>query len=189
MQSRSSGQRGRCFCHTDGGTKEPSSVRECVQVEDGSLVPASCDKGTVPNRNFQIHANLPVSVPAPTSDRVCPPLARSALRVVAYFPGKDRYSFPLWLFSCRCDSPYEAGRRPGVSVFLAVARSAVPICRPGHQYRGQNKSRFRLEAAHFVQKTKCADFSMKSAAVGRFFARCNRKSLAAANTQSRFFRE
>ena len=141
------------------------------------------------SRNFQIHANLPVSVPAPTSDRVCPPLARSALRVVAYFPGKDRYSFPLWLFSCRCDSPYEAGRRPGVSVFLAVARSAVPICRPGHQYRGQNKSRFRLEAAHFVQKTKCADFNMKSAAVGRFFAHCNRKSLAAANTQSRFFRE
>lgn len=136
--------------------------------------------------NFQIHANLPVSVPAPTSDRVCPPLARSALRVVAYFPGKDRYSFPLWLFSCRCDSPYEAGRRPGVSVFLAAARSAVPICRPGHQYRGQNKSRFRLEAAHFVQKTKCADFKMKSAAVGRFFAHCNRKSLAAANTRSRF---
>lgn len=27
---------------------------------------------------------------------------------------------------------------------------------------------------------------MKSAAVGRFFAHCNRKSLAAANTQSRF---
>ena len=70
--------------------------------------------------------------------------------------------------------------------FLAAARSAVPICRPGHQYRGQNKSRFRLEAAHFVQKTKCADFNMKSAAVGRFFAHCNRKSLAAANTQSRF---
>lgn len=108
--------------------------------------------------NFQIHANLPVSVPAPTSDRVCPPLARSALRVVAYFPGKDRYSFPLWLFSCRCDSPYEAGRRPGVSVFLAAARSAVPICRPGHQYRGQNKSRFRLEAAHLVQKNKMRRF-------------------------------
>ena len=136
--------------------------------------------------NFQIHANLPVSVPAPTSDRVCPPLARSALRVVAYFPGKDRYSFPLWLFSCRRGSPYETGRRPGVSVFLAAARSAVPICRPGHQYRGQNKSRFRLEAAHLVQKTKCADLNMKSAAVGRFFAHCNRKSLAAANTRSRF---
>lgn len=70
--------------------------------------------------------------------------------------------------------------------FLAAARSAVPICRPGHQYRGQNKSRFRLEAAHLVQKTKCADFNMKSAAVGRFFAHCNRKSLAAANTRSRF---
>ena len=87
MQSRSSGQRGRFFCHTDGGTKELSSMRGCTLVEDGSLVPTSCDKGTVPNRNFQIHANLPVSVPAPTSDRVCPPLARSALRVVAYFPG------------------------------------------------------------------------------------------------------
>ena len=70
--------------------------------------------------------------------------------------------------------------------FFSGGQSAVPICRPGHQYRGQNKSRFRLEAAHFVQKTKCADFNMKSAAVGRFFAHCNRKSLAAANTQSRF---
>ena len=39
---------------------------------------------------------------------------------------------------------------------------------------------------HLVQKTKCADFNMKSAAVGRFFAHCNRKSLAAANTRSRF---
>lgn len=57
----------------------------------------------------------------------------------------------MWLFSCRCDSPYEAGRRPGVSVFLAAARSAVPICGPGHQYRGQNKSRFRLEPTHFVK--------------------------------------
>ena len=37
------------FCHTEGGTKEASSMRECVQVEDGSLVPTSCDKGTVPN--------------------------------------------------------------------------------------------------------------------------------------------
>ena len=65
----------------------------------------------------------------------------------------------------------------------------VPNPQTGAPHRGQNKSRFRLEAAHFVQKTKCADFNMKSAAVGRFFAHCNRKSLAAANTQSRFFRE
>ena len=78
------------------------------------------------------------------------------------------------------------GKGPVYQFFLAAARSAVPICRPGHQYRGQNKSRFRLEAAHFVQKTKCADLNMKSAAVGRFFAHCNRKSLAAANTRSRF---
>ena len=62
----------------------------------------------------------------------------------------------------------------------------VPNPQTGAPHRGQNKSRFRLEAAHFVQKTKCADFNMKSAAVGRFFAHCNRKSLAAANTQSRF---
>ena len=62
----------------------------------------------------------------------------------------------------------------------------VPNPQTGAPHRGQNKSRFRLEAAHLVQKTKCTDFNMKSAAVGRFFAHCNRKSLAAANTQSRF---
>ena len=87
---------------------------------------------------------------------VLPWHARRLLRRV--LPRNGRYSFPLWLFSCRCDSPYEAGRRPGVSVFLAAARSAVPICRPGHQYRGQNKSRFRLDAAHIVPKNKMRRF-------------------------------
>lgn len=135
--------------------------------------------------NFQIHANLPVSVPAPTSDRVCPPLARSALASSRTSPEWQVF-FPV--VAIQLSARFAIGNRAKARSisFLAAARSAVPICRPGHQYRGQNKSRFRLEAAHFVQKTKCADFNMKSAAVGRFFAHCNRKSLAAANTRSRF---
>ena len=41
-------QRGRFFCHIEDGTKELSSTREVAQVEDGSLVPASRDKGDRP---------------------------------------------------------------------------------------------------------------------------------------------
>ncbi len=37
------------FCHTEGGTEELSPMRE-LRVGDGSLVPASRDKETVPNR-------------------------------------------------------------------------------------------------------------------------------------------
>ncbi len=135
--------------------------------------------------NFQIHANLPVSVPAPTSDRVCPPLARSALASSRTSPEWQVF-FPV--VAIQLSVRFAIGNRAKARCisFLAAARSAVPICRPSHQYRGQNKSRFRLEAAHLVQKTKCADLNMKSAAVGRFFAHCNRKSLAAANTRSRF---
>lgn len=50
------------FCHTKGGTKEPSSMRGLAQVEDGSLVPTSCDKGTVPNHVRPQLAPLPVDV-------------------------------------------------------------------------------------------------------------------------------
>ena len=118
---------------------------------------------------------------------VLPWHARRLLRRV--LPRKGQGFFPVVAIQLSVRFTIGSRARARCISFLAAARSAVPICRPGHQYRGQNKSRFRLEAAHLVQKTKCADLNMKSAAVGRFFAHCNRKSLAAANTQSRFFRE
>jgi hypothetical protein len=46
---QSSGSNGDgCFCHTEGRTEEPSSMRGCALVEDDSLVPTSCNKGDRP---------------------------------------------------------------------------------------------------------------------------------------------
>ena len=45
---RSSGIGDGCFCHTEGRTEEPSSMRGCALVEDNSLVPTSCNKGDRP---------------------------------------------------------------------------------------------------------------------------------------------
>ena len=55
-------------------------------------------------------------------DRVFCPLARSSRRVTS--PGQ--YSLSLWLFSCRCDSSFRDGRRPGRFV-LRSPGSAFPI--------------------------------------------------------------
>lgn len=55
-------------------------------------------------------------------DRVFCPLARSSRRVAS--PGQ--YALMLWLFSCRCDSSFRDGRRPGRFV-LRSPGSAFPI--------------------------------------------------------------
>ena len=55
-------------------------------------------------------------------DRVFCPLVRSFLRVAS--PGQ--YALMLWLFSCRCDSSFRDGRRPGRFV-LRSPGSAFPI--------------------------------------------------------------
>ena len=55
-------------------------------------------------------------------DRVFCPLARSSRRVAS--PGQ--YALLLWLFSCRCDSSFRGGRRPGRFV-LRSPGSAFPF--------------------------------------------------------------
>ena len=71
-------------CPRSDLTSSALSDLTAAALEDGSLVPASCDKGDRPQAHkcvktkIILHTTLPVSVPAPTSDRVCPPLARSA---------------------------------------------------------------------------------------------------------------
>ena len=63
-------------------------------------------------------------------DRVFCPLARSSLRVAS--PGQ--YALMLWLFSCRCDSSFRDGRRPGRFV-LRSPGSAFPARNRGYQAR------------------------------------------------------
>ena len=63
-------------------------------------------------------------------DRVFCPLARSSRRVAS--PGQ--YALMLWLFSCRCDSSFRNGRRPGRFV-LRSPGSAFPARNRGFQAR------------------------------------------------------
>ena len=76
-------------------------------------------------KGFSLHHRYTTASCAPARrdvDRVFCPLVRSFLRVAS--PGQ--YALMLWLFSCRCDSSFRDGRRPGRFV-LRSPGSAFPI--------------------------------------------------------------
>ena len=98
----------------------------------------SCCKQQIPASHHRY--NTASCAPARRDvDRVFCPLARSFRRVAS--PGQ--YALSLWLFSCRCDSSFRDGRRPGRFV-LRSPGSAFPARNRGFQAR-QGVTRWQLD--------------------------------------------
>ena len=98
----------------------------------------SCCKQQIPASHHRYDAGS--CAPARRDvDRVFCPLARSFRRVAS--PGQ--YALSLWLFSCRCDSSFRDGRRPGRFV-LRSPGSAFPARNRGFQAR-QGVTRWQLD--------------------------------------------
>lgn len=98
----------------------------------------SCCKQQIPASHHRY--NTASCAPARRDvDRVFCPLARSSRRVAS--PGQ--YALSLWLFSCRCDSSFRDGRRPGRFV-LRSPGSAFPARNRGFRAR-QGVTRWQLD--------------------------------------------
>ena len=114
-------------------------------------------------------------------DRVFCPLVRSFLRVAS--PGQ--YALMLWLFSCRCDSSFQDGRRPGRFV-LRSPGSAFPIRNRGFlRVRGVTHWQFDLRgmrsglcANPFPIRIVQINYGVLSSAAGSCRSACRAARLA-----------